>query len=138
MPHVHVVSDAGGSRPKPWRVLRDHPFMALTGIFAVMFFNELVFMTIVPLWAITMTDAPKPVLGALFALNTIMAVLLQVPATKYAVDVVGPAALTFLAIGTGGWGWWVIAGIFAATALVVRPVMSWVERTPRNPAVHPT
>jgi MFS family permease len=50
--------------------------------------------------------------------------------------VVGPAALTFLAIGTGGWGWWVIAGVFAATALVVRPVMSWVERTPRNPAVH--
>jgi hypothetical protein len=172
-------------------------------------------MTIMPLWVITMTDAPRPVLGALFALNTVMAVLLQVPASKYAISpagstrlltgaalavvvacpvlalsgttsgwltvavlavgvmlltwaelwsasaqwwvttevpppaqrgayvgaansvigvakVVGPAGLTFLAIGMGGWGLWVIAGIFVVTALVVRPLMSRVERTSRN------
>jgi MFS family permease len=204
-PAVHATSD--GPRPAPWRVLRDHAFMALTGILSIMALNEIIFMTIVPLWAITRTDAPKPVLGALFALNTIMAVLLQVPATRNAdsvagarrlliraalatavacpifalsgrtggwltvavlaagvvvltgtelwgsaaqwwvttevpppdqrgvylgaaiatmgvAKVVGPASLTFLAVRTGGWGWWVIGGLFAAGSLLVRPVFA--------------
>ncbi|MBU2669022.1 MFS transporter [Actinoplanes bogorensis] len=205
----------GAGRSLPWGVLRDHPYTALTGIFAVMFFSEVLFSTVVPLWAITRTDAPKPVLGALFAMNTILAVLLQVPATRGAISMagsarlsrwaalttaaaclvfagsgrtggwvtiavlalgvllltaaelwssaaefyfttevpppdrrgiylgaanttigiskfIGPAALTFLAVGTGGWGWWVIAAVFAATALLVHPVVTWVGRTPRR------
>ncbi|MFG1606817.1 MFS transporter [Actinoplanes sp. NPDC049265] len=63
-PAIHATSE--GPRPAPWRVLRDHAFMALTGIFSILPLNEIIFMTIVPLWAITRTDAPKPVLGALF------------------------------------------------------------------------
>jgi hypothetical protein len=51
---------------------------------------------------------------------------------------VGPAALTFLAIQTGGWGWWVIAALFVACAVAVQPVVAWVQRTPRNGAVAPT
>jgi MFS family permease len=212
MPDVRSTSD--GSRPRPWRVLRDHPYLALCWLLAVMFLNEVLFLSIVPLWAITRTDMPRPVLGALFALNTIMVVLLQVPATRNADSLrgsskllmraglvmavacpvfalsgrtagwatvavlvlgvvlltgtelwtaaahmwlttevpppgrrglyigaanltyntsrmVGPASLTFLAVSTGGWGWWVIAAIFALGALAVRPAIGWVERTPR-------
>jgi hypothetical protein len=44
----------------------------------------------------------------------------------------GPASLTFLAIHTGGWGWWVIAAIFAAAAVATGPIVAWVARTPRN------
>ncbi|WP_236048156.1 MFS transporter [Paractinoplanes ovalisporus] len=213
MPAVHTERSA--ERPRPWGVLRDHPYTALTGVFAILYFSEVLFTTIVPLWAITRTDAPKPVLGALFALNTVLAVLLQVPATRQAVSMagsarlvrwaalsataaclvfvvsgrtqgwvtiavlalgvvlltgaelwssaaewyfvtevpppeqrglylgaartttgissmIGPAALTFLAVHTGGWGWWLIAALFTVAALTVGPVVAWVARTSRN------
>ncbi|GAA2647974.1 MFS transporter [Paractinoplanes durhamensis] len=216
MPAVHA-SAAGADRPRvqPWRVLRDHPYTAMTSIFAVIYAADVLFGTVVPLWAITRTDAPKPVLGGLFALNTILAVLLQVPATKGAdsmggsarltrwaalatavacpvfllsayssgwvtiailalgvvlltatelwssaagwyfltevpppgqrgiysgakrsltgiTQMIGPASLTFLAVHTGGWGWWVIAALFGAATLATGPAVAWVARTPRT------
>lgn len=207
-------------RAGPWGVLRDRPYMALTLVFGIMFLSEIIFNEIMPLWAVSMTDVPRPVLGALFAINTVMAVLLQVPASRGAdgmagakritrwaavstavacpvlafsgathgwatvallalavvfltgselwqwsaqwyfhTDVpppeqrgaylgagntvngvfkmIGPAAFTFLTIRTGGWGWWVIAAIFAVCALITRPIVSWVARTPRNGATLP-
>ncbi|MEV6971321.1 hypothetical protein AB0M47_40115 [Hamadaea sp. NPDC051192] len=47
---------------------------------------------------------------------------------------VGPASLTFLAIQTGGWGWWLIALLFLACTVAIGPIIGWVERTPRNGA----
>ena len=44
---------------------------------------------------------------------------------------VAPAGLTLLAIQTGGWGWWVIAGIFVACAFTAQPAVAWVARTRR-------
>ena len=215
MPAVAPLPAATGPRPSPWGVLRDHPYTALAGLFGVLWLNATLFGEVIPLWAITMTDAPKPLLGALFALNTVMAVALQVRATRSADSVegstrllrwaalasvaacpvvaltgsthgwwtigllalsivlvtatelwmsgaqwylqteipppdqrgaymgasksvggvsrmLGPAALTFLAIHTGGWGWWVIAAIFAAAAVATGPIVAWVARTPRN------
>ncbi|WP_250034485.1 MFS transporter [Paractinoplanes maris] len=215
MPAVHADPVAAGSRPSPWGVLRDHPYTALAGLFGVLWLNATLFGEVIPLWAITMTDAPKPLLGALFALNTVMAVALQVRATRGADSIagstrmlrwaalasvvacpvlalsgsthgwvtigllalsivlvtatelwmsgaqwylqteipppeqrgaymgasksvggvskmLGPASLTFLAIHTGGWGWWVIAGIFALAAAATGPILAWVTRTPRN------
>jgi hypothetical protein len=46
--------------------------------------------------------------------------------------VVAVVSLTYLAIQTGGWGWWLIALIFAACTVAVGPVVAWVQRTPRN------
>jgi hypothetical protein len=220
MPDARVPAPTGdtGRRPSPWGVLRDHPYTALSVIFTVVIaINGMIFGELIPLWAVTMTDAPKPLLGALFALNTVLAVLLQVRATRGAdslpgsvrlvrraalatavacpvvalsgathgvvtiavlavavvlvtatelwgsaaswyvqtevppaaqrgayqganrtvggvAGMIGPASLTFLAIRTGGWGWWVIAGVFVLAAAAIRPVMAWVERTPRNGA----
>ena len=215
VPILAEPTPAEPTRVSPWGVLRDHPYTALASIFAVLYLNEILFGQIMPLWAITMTDAPHPILGALFALNTILAVLLQVPATRSAVSMagsarltrlaavatgiacpvfalsgmthgwvtvlvlalgvilltggelwssaadwyfvtevpppgqrgvyvgaantlsgaakmVGPAALTFLAIRTGGWGWWVILALFAVCAVIARSTVGWVARTPRN------
>ncbi|MBG6134666.1 MFS transporter [Longispora fulva] len=213
MPRVTVP--AATREARPFGVLTDRPYLALSTVFAVIWWHGLIFTEVLPLWAITHTDAPKPALGALFALNTVMAVLLQVPATRTADTIagstrllrwaglatavacpvlalsgrthgwvtvavlalavvlttatelwasaaqwlftteippadqrgaysgaartvgsvgrmVGPAALTFLAIQTGGWGWWVIAGVFVGAAAVTGPVLGWVTRTPRN------
>lgn len=195
-------------------VLRDVPYVALSILVGVLWFHAVIFTEIIPLWAITRTDAPKPILGVLFALNTVLAVALQVPATRgadslpgtvrllrrgalataiacpvaaltgmtrggwtiallalavtlttatelwtsasqwfFQTDVppaaqrgayvgmgrmigsagrmVAPAGLTLLAIQTGGWGWWVIAAIFVASAVMAGPAVGWVARTPR-------
>ncbi|WP_307834472.1 MFS transporter [Paractinoplanes lichenicola] len=207
-------------QPSPWGVLRDHPYTALASLFGVLWLNATLFGEVVPLWAITMTDAPKPLLGVLFAINTVMAVALQVRATRGAdsltgstrllrwaalasvaacpvvalsgathgwatiallafaivlltatelwmsgaqwylqteippaeqrgaylgasksvggvTKMLGPASLTFLAIHTGGWGWWLIAGIFVVAWAAARPIVAWVERTPRNGLTEP-
>ncbi|GGN88583.1 MFS transporter [Actinoplanes lobatus] len=215
MPPAVAPPPADGERPSPWGVLRDRPFTGLAVLFGVLWLHSTVWAEILPLWAITMTDAPKPVLGALFALNTAMAVLLQVRAARGAdtltgstrllrwsavaaavacpivalsgwtggwvtvavlavavvlftgtelwlssaqwylntelppagqrgayvgmsrsvgglAKMVGPAGFTILAIETGGWGWWVIGGVFALCGALCLPVVRWVERTPRN------
>jgi hypothetical protein len=215
MPAVAPLEETAGPRPSPWGVLRDHPYTALAGLFGVLWLNATLFGEVIPLWAITMTDAPKPLLGALFALNTVMAVALQVRATRGADSIagsarllrwaalasvaacpvvgltssthgwvtigllalsivlvtttelwlsgaqwflqtevpppdqrgaymgasksvggvpktLGPAALTFLAIHTGAWGWWLIAAIFVLAAVAAGPIVAWVARTPRN------
>jgi MFS family permease len=195
-------------------VFRDKAYLGISLLIAVLWFHGVIFTEIIPLWTITHTDAPKPLLGALFALNTVMAVTLQVPATR-AADTLGgsarllrrgawasaiacpivafsgmthgaltiavlalavvlmtstelwssaaqwflqteippaeqrgayvganrmmssagqtvaPAGLTLLAIQTGGWGWWVIAGIFVACAFIAQPAVAWVARTRR-------
>jgi MFS family permease len=217
MPTVHALR-VTATKVNPWGVLRDHPYTALATLFSVLWLHGMIFNEIMPLWAITMTDVPKPVLGALFALNTVMAVLLQVPATRGAdslsgsvrlmrwaglasaiacpvialsgmthgwitvavlaagvvlttatelwssaaqwyfqteippadqrgayvgasrsiggvARMVGPASLTFLAIKTGGWGWWVIALFFVACTVAIGPIIAWIERTPRNGAL---
>ncbi|XVU28813.1 MFS transporter [Actinoplanes sp. CA-054009] len=218
MPEIKATAPAvTEKRPSPWGVLKDHPYTALAGVIAVLWLHGTIWGELLPLWAITETDAPKPVLGALFALNTVLAVGLQVRATRGAdslrgstrltrwaalatavacpvialsgmthgwltvavlgaavvlttatelwlsaaqwyfnteipppeqrgaylgagksmggvARMLGPASMTFLAIRTGGWGWWLIAGLFAVCAALIRPVIAWVERTPRNGA----
>ena len=90
-----AVPTATGVRVKVGRlaVLRDHPYLAVSVLLAVLWFHGVLFTEIIPLWAITHTDVPKPVLGALFALNTVMAVALQVPATRGADTLTGTVRL---------------------------------------------
>ncbi|MEU8657966.1 MFS transporter [Actinoplanes philippinensis] len=217
MPAVDPPVRDEGPRPSPWGVLRDHPYTASAVLIGVLWLHGTVWAEVLPLWAITMTDAPKPVLGALVALNTVMAVLLQVRAARSADTLhgatrllrwsalaaavacpvvalsgrthgwvtvavlaaavamltgtelwlssaqwylntevppadqrgaytgfgksvgglgkmIGPAGFTVLAIQTGGWGWWVIAGVFLLCGVACGPVIRWIERTPRNVA----
>ncbi|WP_290860557.1 MFS transporter [Hamadaea sp.] len=219
MPTIHAPRETR-AKVSPWGVLRDHPYTALSVLLSVIWLHGMIFNEIMPLWAVTMTDVPKPALGALFALNTVMAVLLQVPATRGAdslsgsvrlmrwaglasavacpvialsgmthgwltvavlaagvalttatelwasaaqwyfqteippadqrgayvggsksisgvARMAGPASLTFLAIQTGGWGWWLIALLFVGCSIAISPVIAWVERTPRNGATAP-
>ncbi|WP_433790928.1 MFS transporter [Actinoplanes sp. CA-252034] len=218
MPAVDRPVHDEGPRPSPWGVLRDHPYTASAVLIGVLWLHSTVWAEVLPLWAITMTDAPKPVLGALVALNTVMAVLLQVRAARGADTLhgatrllrwsaiaaavacpvvalsgqthgwvtvavlaaavamltgtelwlssaqwylntevppagqrgaytglgksvgglgkmIGPAGFTILAIQTGGWGWWVIAGVFVLCGVACGPVIRWIERTPRNVAL---
>ncbi|GGR56280.1 MFS transporter [Actinoplanes ianthinogenes] len=216
-PATPVAHPEGTKPPSPWSVLRDRPYAVTSLIFGVLWLHSIVWAEVLPLWAITFTDVPKPVLGGLVALNTVLAVTLQVRATRGADTLpgvtrltrwaalaaavgsplaaltgrthgwltialltlivalftgaelwvsaaqwfvqtevppagqrgvyigldksvqglgkmLGPAGLTYLAIQTGGWGWWVIAALFAVCAVTVRPVLTWLTSTSRNPA----
>ena len=213
LPAAPIVHHGGVTRSR-LAVLKDFPFVAMCVVFGILWIHGTIFTEIIPLWAITHTDAPKPLLGGLFALNTVMAVTLQVRATRgadslngsvrllrragvataiacpvvalsgrthgwltivviasavvlttctelwtsavqwyFQTDVVpapyrgayvgtsrmvqgvfsmaAPAGLTLLAIQTGGWGWWVVAGVFGGCAFVARSAVGWVARTPR-------
>ncbi|WP_436528133.1 MFS transporter [Actinoplanes sp. HUAS TT8] len=214
MPTVAPAAAGDGPRPGPWTVLRDLPYAMGSVLYGFLWLHAILWTDVLQLWVITRTDVPKPVLGGLVALNTVLAVAFQVRATRGAASMpgvirltraaalsaavacpiaaatgstrgwpavallflavllftatelwasasqwylqvevppaarrgvyagldrsvqgvarmAGPAGLTFLVIGSGGWGWWVIGAGFAACALAARPVLAWIERTPR-------
>ncbi len=209
-----VHRSAAGPRVSRFSVLKDRPFLAVTGLNAVLLCYGTIFGEVMPLWVVTRTDAKHVMLAILFVTNTVLAVLLQVPASRgaetlpgigrlmrragYAAaaccpvfllarwstgavtialllagvvlvtaaelwqsaggwglttllppagnrgaylgtwslgnqlqSMVGPAALTFLAIRTGGIGWLVIAALMLATSAFAVPVVAWAGRTER-------
>ena len=89
-PVVRRDRAAGSSRRA---VLRDRPYATAALLFGVMMFHAVILVEILPLWAITHTDAPKPVLGAMLALNTVLVIALQVPAARGADSLPGAARL---------------------------------------------
>ncbi|MEV0714872.1 MFS transporter [Asanoa sp. NPDC050611] len=50
-----------------------------------------------------------------------------------AMEMIGPASLIALAVTTGGWGWFLIGGVFLTAALTAVPLVDWVARH-RRPA----
>ncbi|WP_446217323.1 MFS transporter [Micromonospora sp. IBHARD004] len=195
-------------------VLRDRPFMAVAVLSGLLTAHQTLYLTVMPLWVLSRTDAPKTVIAALVLLNTVLVVLLQVRASRGADTVTGaarasrrgallialfclvlpisgvtegvltvvvlvaaavvltvaeliesagswgltstlppaaqrgayvgafrlggqlqflagPAALTALGVTTGGWGWLVIAALFAVAATAAVPLVDWAARTPR-------
>jgi len=214
MPELTRHADAQKPKQRAREVFRDRPFMVLVVVVGILTSHGTMFTEVIPLWLAARTDAPKAMLAILFGINTIMAVALQVLASRganslggiarllrwggfagalacgplylsgmtsgwatilllaagvvlitaselwqsagawgvtteipppahrgayigaskmggSAQSMVAPAALTWLAIHGGGFGWLAIAVIFAGSSLSVGPIMSWISRTPR-------
>ncbi|PRY38914.1 MFS transporter [Umezawaea tangerina] len=73
--HVEAgTSDRGADR----RVLRDRRFLLLAALNAVFLAGNSALLVGVPVWLTTRTSAPAALVGLLFALNTVLIVLLQV------------------------------------------------------------
>lgn len=110
--------------------------MGLTGLLGLSLMHFMLFSEVVPLWAIRHTDMPRPALGALIAVNTVMAVLLQVPASRgadtlrgairlmrwggYATALACP--LLLLAGGTSGWA---TMGLLTAAIVLITMTELW-------------
>ncbi len=92
MPAVPRTAGATG-RPRVFAVLRDRPAVALSALGSIFLMHSVIFAEVVPLWAVTQTDMPRPVLGLLFAVNTLMVVALQVPLSRLADSIRGAARL---------------------------------------------
>ncbi len=90
LPHV-PPAPAEQRAGRRWLALRDLPFLAVTGLSGVLVINSSILMIALPLWVVQRTAAPRSTVAALFLLNTVMAVLFQVRASRGSEEVTGAA-----------------------------------------------
>jgi MFS family permease len=86
---AHDESPAEPSQLITPGALRNRGFLALTTCDGVLGTNQVLLNVVIPLWLVEETDAPRVLLAWLFATNTVMAVLLQVAASRGAETVPG-------------------------------------------------
>jgi len=93
-----AAHDEGMATPAPpaWRNLG---FVTLSICNGVLQSNQVLLNVVVPLWLVERTDAPHPLLAWLFGTNTVMAVFLQVRASRGAETVSG----ALRAVRRSGW-----------------------------------
>ncbi|WDP98147.1 MFS transporter [Micromonospora chalcea] len=72
-------------------VLRDRPFMTVALFSGLLTAHQTLYLTVMPLWILTHTDAPKTIIAGLVLLNTVLIVLFQVRASRGADDAPGAA-----------------------------------------------
>jgi MFS family permease len=110
MPRVAASPSRAGN---PFAALTDRPFLALSGVNGILQGHQTLFSVVLPLWAVTATDAPKVLLPILFTVNTVMAVTLQVPASRGSETAFGAAT----ALRRSGWAVALAALFLGAAAL---------------------
>jgi MFS family permease len=109
--------------------LRDRPYVALTVLNAVLTIHFGITNVALPLWVLERTEAPAWVLSALFVVNTIMIVTLQVRTSRGSATVPGAAraqrvgglllaGACMLYALSAGWPAWTAAAILVAGAAV--------------------
>lgn len=98
---------------------RNVGFVVLSVTNGVLSSNQVLLNVVVPLWLVERTDAPKVLLAWLFGTNTVLAVLLQVRASRGAETV--PGALR--AVRRSGWAFVVSCAVLAVT----HDTVGWVS-----------
>ena len=81
--------------------------------------NQILLNVVVPLWLVERTDAPRVLLAWLFGTNTVLAVLLQVRASRVADSVDG----ALRAVRWSGWAFLVSCAVIAVT----HDTVGWVS-----------
>lgn len=85
----HIAAPASSSGLIAPGALRNKGFLAMTFCDGVISTNQVLLNVVIPLWLVEQTDAPRVLLAFLFGTNTVLAVLLQVAASKGAETVPG-------------------------------------------------
>jgi predicted MFS family arabinose efflux permease len=111
---VALVAKGTSARKPPFRLksLANLPYMAVAAVNGVLCLHISLLSVGVPLWVALHTKAPGALVGALLVVNTVMAVLLQVWASKGADNVAG----SIVAMRKGGVALVVCATVFALAA----------------------
>jgi MFS family permease len=105
LPDAHGEAEVGSdletvvTPTKRTSVLRNRGYLAMTLFDGVLSTNQVLLNVVIPLWLVQETDAPRVLLAWLFGTNTVLAVLLQVPASRGSETVSG--ALRAARISTG-------------------------------------
>jgi MFS family permease len=123
-PEPPVSDDESSSSPAPpaWR---NWGFVTLSMCNGVLSSNQVLLNVVVPLWLVERTDAPHTLLAWLFGTNTVMAVFLQVRASRGSETV--PGALR--AVRLSGWAFilsCLVIGVTHETVGWVSIVLIWL------------
>jgi MFS family permease len=102
--------------PPAWR---NVGFVVLSACNGVLSSNQVLLNLVVPLWLVERTDAPPALLAWLFGTNTVLAVLLQVRASRVADSIEG----SLRAVRWSGWAFVVSCAILAVT----HDTVGWVS-----------
>ena len=108
--------DPSTTAPPAWR---NPGFVLLSLCNGVLSSNQVLLNVVVPLWLVERTDAPHTLLAWLFGTNTVLAVLLQVRASRVADSVDG----SLRAVRWSGWAFVVSCAVIAAT----HETVGWVS-----------
>ncbi|MFJ9472524.1 MFS transporter [Streptomyces caniferus] len=76
----HAAPAAG--LPTARTALRNRGYLATSVMSGVLGTNQVLLNVVIPLWIVEQTDAPRILLSLLFATNTVLTILLQVPASR--------------------------------------------------------
>ncbi|MEI2714576.1 MAG: MFS transporter [Nocardioides sp.] len=114
--HVHTFADTVTTAPAAWR---NVGFVALAICNGVLSSNQVLLNVVVPLWLVERTDAPHSLLAWLFGTNTVLAVLLQVRASRVADSVSG----SLRAVRWSGWAFLISCALLAVT----HETVGWVS-----------
>lgn len=120
--HTATIEDALGAASAAWR---NTGFVVLALCNGVISSNQVLLNVVVPLWLVERTDAPHTLLAWLFGTNTVLAVLLQVRASRVADSVAG----SLKAVRWSGWAFVVSCALLAVTHSTVgwvTLVLVWV------------
>ncbi|MCX5143875.1 MULTISPECIES: MFS transporter [unclassified Streptomyces] len=125
---AHAPAPAAGSGAlMRLKGLRDLPYLQLTALNSVLVLHMTLLSVGIPLWVVARTEAPVGVVAVLLAVNTVLAVLLQVPLSRRAEHEAGAVrcligsglALAVCALALAGTGsvtrWPAVALLVAAT-----------------------
>lgn len=82
-----LTTTDGRGRRDPRAALRNRGFLLMSVCDGVLGSHQVLLNVVIPLWLVQETDAPRVLLAWLFGTNTVLAVLLQVAATRGITDV---------------------------------------------------
>jgi hypothetical protein len=82
LPAVRPPERAEGHATGYGDVIRDRAYLSLALLNVIMALHDSLLVVAMPLWIVTHTKAPLPLTGLLFALNTVLVVVLQVRTTR--------------------------------------------------------
>jgi MFS family permease len=79
-----TAPEPSGRRRPGSRVLPDGRYLTLTVLNFLLFFFDTMLLVAMPVWILEHTDAPRVTVSVLFALNTALVVVLQIPVSRLA------------------------------------------------------
>jgi len=121
-PPSHADEDDAAPAPPAWR---NVGFVTLSVCNGILNSNQILLNVVVPLWLVERTDAPHTLLAWLFGTNTVMAVLLQVRASRGSETVNG----ALRAVRLSGWAFilsCLVIGVTHETVGWVSIVLIWL------------
>lgn len=113
---VTTVADTRTAAPAAWR---NTGFVLLAMCNGAISSNQVLLNVVVPLWLVERTDAPPVLLAWLFGTNTVLAVLLQVRASRVADSIDG----SLRAVRWSGWAFVISCALIAVT----HETIGWVS-----------